>query len=209
MAKSTTLPQSIDTRAHKAFNKVKSDIEALKQENFLLKEQMQHFDPNLVNELKRELTLLRDKQEQEVEKLKHQIAKCSCSENKSDINDLRRDISKINFSNVKDDVASLKETVREQGKQLKSLQTSVDKVLLSDSVSQRLDDLESDIEERFDTIERKLSIQGQNTPSQRVNEDEVIDKFASSYESQNEGKKGFKKWLFSKEKDTDDIREVE
>lgn len=205
MAKS--FPDSINSRAHKAFDKVKSDIETLKRENFLLKEQMQHFDPFAVAEMKRELTLLRDKQEVEVEKLKAQVAKCNASENKADINDLRREISKIKFSTVREEVTSLKQLVKEQGKELKSLQTSVDKVLLSDSLAQRVDDLESDIDERFDTIEKMVST---STPSRKqVNEDEVIDRFASSYEEENQDKKGFRKWLFSKEKDTDDIKEVE
>lgn len=203
-------PESINSRAHRAFDKVRADIETLKHENRVLKEQIQHYDPFAVAEVKRELTLLRDKQDAEIEKLKNQIAKCTCAENKADINQIRRDISKISFSSVKEDVSSLKQHVKSHSKSLKSLQNSVDKVLLSDSVSKRVEELENDLEERLDTIERRLELKNQGTSKQQVNEDEVIDKFASSYdkEEDNKNRKSFKKWLFSKESDTDDVDEV-
>lgn len=196
----------IDAKAQKAFHKVKDDVKELRSQQMLLHEQLSHVDPLALDQMRREITLLRDKQEQDVEKLKSQVAKCTCQENKADINDLRRDIAKINFSSVKDELRFLNNLVKEHTKELKSLQTSVDKVLLSDSLAQRLDDLEDDLEERLDTLERTLQ-RTSGSGYKQIKEDDVIDQFASSYDKDT-SKKSFKKWLFSKEEETDDIDEV-
>ena len=200
------IPKTVDAKAHKAFKKVKEDVKDLRSQQMLINEHLSQVDPLALDQMRREITLLRDKQEQDIEKLKSQVAKCTCQENKADINDLRRDIAKINFSSVKDELRFINNLVKEHTKELKSLQTSVDKVLLSDSLSQRIDDLEDDLEERLDTLERTIQ-KGSTSGYKQIKEDDVIDEFASSYD-QDTSKKSFKKWLFSKEEDTDDVDEV-
>ena len=175
----------------RSFDKVKKDINKLSRENNELNAQLQKLEIHTIGELKRENELLKENYDDKLEKLSSQVHTLKTGELSAEVKELKRELSKINYDSLREEVKSLKASVKEQQKEMKELKNSFEKVSVKDTVAKRLDELEEEIYERFDLYDRLI-----REKKKVDNQDDIIDKFASSNTGGDEESK--KRWPFSK-----------